>query len=65
MLLSAVGMGMMVSAVDLMTLYIGLELSSLSSYVLASFLRATPARAKRGSSISFSARSPPVSSFTV
>ncbi|MCV0383480.1 MAG: NADH-quinone oxidoreductase subunit NuoN [Erythrobacter sp.] len=39
MLFNAVGMSMMVSAVDLMTLYIGLELSSLSSYVLASFLR--------------------------
>ena len=39
LLLNAVGMGMMVSAVDLMTLYIGLELSSLSSYVLAAFLR--------------------------
>ena len=39
MLFNAVGMGMMVSATDLMTLYIGLEMSSLSSYVLASFLR--------------------------
>ena len=39
MLFNAVGMGMMVSAVDLMTLYIGLELSSLASYVLASFAR--------------------------
>ncbi|GMM94431.1 NADH-quinone oxidoreductase subunit NuoN [Qipengyuania sp. MTN3-11] len=39
MLFNAVGMSMMVSAVDLMTLYIGLELSSLASYVLASFLR--------------------------
>ncbi|MGI8944240.1 MAG: NADH-quinone oxidoreductase subunit NuoN [Qipengyuania sp.] len=39
MLFNAVGMGMMVSAVDLMTLYIGLEMSSLSSYVLASFLK--------------------------
>lgn len=39
MVFNAVGMGMMVSAVDLMTLYIGLELSSLSSYVLASFVR--------------------------
>ncbi|MBX7515319.1 NADH-quinone oxidoreductase subunit NuoN [Qipengyuania sp. GH38] len=39
MLFNAVGMGIMVSAVDLMTLYIGLELSSLSSYVLASFAR--------------------------
>lgn len=39
MLFNAVGMGIMVSAVDLMTLYIGLEMSSLSSYVLASFAR--------------------------
>ena len=39
MLFNAVGMGMMVSATDLMTLYIGLEMSSLSSYVLASFAR--------------------------
>ncbi|WP_341712018.1 NADH-quinone oxidoreductase subunit NuoN [Erythrobacter sp.] len=39
MLFNAVGMGMMVSAADLMTLYIGLEMSSLSSYVLASFLK--------------------------
>ena len=39
MVFNAVGMGLMVSAVDLMTLYIGLELSSLSSYVLASFAR--------------------------
>ena len=39
MVFNAVGMGMMVSAVDLMTLYVGLELSSLSSYVLASFVR--------------------------
>ena len=34
---ASVGMGMMVSATDLMTLYIGLELNSLSAYVLASF----------------------------
>ncbi|MEO1967816.1 MAG: NADH-quinone oxidoreductase subunit NuoN [Sphingomonadaceae bacterium] len=39
MLFGAIGMGMMVSATNLMTLYIGLELSSLSSYVFASFLR--------------------------
>ncbi len=39
MLFAAVGMGMMVSAVDLVTLYVGLELSSLASYVLAAFLR--------------------------
>lgn len=38
-LFATVGMGMMVSAVDLMTLYIGLELNSLSAYVLASFIR--------------------------
>lgn len=39
MLFGAVGMGMMASAVDLITLYIGIELSSLASYVLASFAR--------------------------
>ena len=39
MVFNAVGMSIMVSAVDLMTLYVGLELSSLSSYVLASFAR--------------------------
>lgn len=39
MLFAAVGMGMMVSATDMMTLYIGLELSSLASYIFASFLR--------------------------
>jgi len=38
-LFSALGMGVMVSASDLLTLYIGLELQSLSAYVLASFLR--------------------------
>jgi NADH-quinone oxidoreductase subunit N len=38
-LLSSVGMGMMVSAGDLLTLYVGLELQSLSAYVLASFMR--------------------------
>ncbi|MFA6220423.1 MAG: NADH-quinone oxidoreductase subunit NuoN [Erythrobacter sp.] len=39
MLFNAVGMGMMASAADLMTLYIGLEMSSLSSYVLAAYLK--------------------------
>ena len=39
LLLSSVGMGMMVSATDLLTLYVGLELQSLSAYVLASFMR--------------------------
>ena len=38
-LFSALGMGLMVSAADFLTLYIGLELTSLSSYVLAAFLR--------------------------
>lgn len=38
-LFSAVGMGMMVSAVDLLTLYVGLELQSLAAYVLAAFHR--------------------------
>ena len=38
-LFAAIGMGMMVSASDLLTLYVGLELNSLASYVLASFQR--------------------------
>ncbi|MBA3879808.1 MAG: NADH-quinone oxidoreductase subunit NuoN [Sphingobium sp.] len=38
-LFSAVGMGMMVSAGDLLTLYVGLELQSLAAYVLASMMR--------------------------
>jgi NADH-quinone oxidoreductase subunit N len=38
-LLSSAGMGMMVSAADLLTLYVGLELQSLAAYVLASFMR--------------------------
>jgi NADH-quinone oxidoreductase subunit N len=38
-LFSCVGMGIMVSATDLITLYIGLELNSLAAYVLASFAR--------------------------
>ncbi|GAB5481644.1 MAG: NADH-quinone oxidoreductase subunit NuoN [Parasphingorhabdus sp.] len=38
-LFATVGMGMMVSAVDMLTLYIGLELNSLSAYVLASIIR--------------------------
>ncbi len=48
MLFNAVGMGMMVSATDLMTLYIGLEMSSLASYVLASFLREDDRSAEAG-----------------
>ncbi len=38
-LLAALGMSIMVSAGDLLMLYIGLELSSLAAYVLAAFLR--------------------------
>ncbi len=38
-LFSAVGMSIMVSASDFMTLYLGLELTSLTSYVLAAILR--------------------------
>ena len=38
-LLSTAGMGLMASAGDLLTLYVGLELQSLAAYVLASFMR--------------------------
>jgi NADH-quinone oxidoreductase subunit N len=38
-LLAAVGMGIMVSAGDLLSLYVGLELQNLAHYVLASFMR--------------------------
>jgi NADH-quinone oxidoreductase subunit N len=38
-LLAALGMGMMVSAGDLISLYVGLELQSLALYVLAAFRR--------------------------
>ena len=47
-LLSAVGMGMMVSASDLLTLYVGLELQSLAAYVLASFMRQDARSAEAG-----------------
>ncbi|HEX8258053.1 MAG TPA: NADH-quinone oxidoreductase subunit NuoN [Allosphingosinicella sp.] len=47
-LLSGVGMGMMVSAGDLLTLYVGLELQSLSAYVLASFQRRDTRSAEAG-----------------
>jgi NADH-quinone oxidoreductase subunit N len=47
-LFSAVGMALMVSAVDLMMLYMGLELMSLSSYVLASFSRSDNRSAEAG-----------------
>jgi NADH-quinone oxidoreductase subunit N len=48
LLLSAAGMGMMVSAYDMLTLYVGLELQSLSSYVLASFMRRDQRSAEAG-----------------
>ncbi len=47
-LLSACGMGMMVSAADLLLLYVGLELQSLSGYVLASFMRRDARSAEAG-----------------
>ncbi|QPQ55517.1 NADH-quinone oxidoreductase subunit NuoN [Allosphingosinicella flava] len=47
-LLSSVGMGMMASAGDLITLYVGLELQSLAAYVLASFQRKDSRSAEAG-----------------
>lgn len=46
--LACVGMGIMVSATDLITLYIGLELNSLAAYVLASFARTDGRSAEAG-----------------
>jgi len=47
-LFSAVGMAVMVSATSLVTLYVGLELSSLASYVLASYRRSDERSAEAG-----------------
>jgi NADH-quinone oxidoreductase subunit N len=47
-LFAALGMGIMVSATDLIALYIGLELNSLAAYVLASFLRTDERSAEAG-----------------
>ena len=47
-LFAALGMSVMVSAADLVTLYIGLELNSLSAYVLASILRDDERSAEAG-----------------
>src|SRR5688500_17123310 len=47
-LFSTLGMGMMVSASDLLTLYVGLELQSLAAYVLASFQRTDTRSAEAG-----------------
>lgn len=45
---AALGMGMMASARDMVTLYIGLELNSLAAYVLASFMRTDGRSAEAG-----------------
>src|SRR5919202_925029 len=45
---SAVGMGVMVSATSLIALYVGLELNSLASYVLASYRRSDERSAEAG-----------------
>jgi NADH-quinone oxidoreductase subunit N len=47
-LLAAVGMGMMVSAINLLTLYVGLEMQSLAAYVLAGFMRDDQRAAEAG-----------------
>ena len=47
-LFAAMGMGIMVSATNLLTLYIGLELNSLAAYVLAAFLRSDDRSAEAG-----------------
>lgn len=47
-LFAVLGMGLMVSATDLLTLYIGLELNSLAAYVLAAFLRNDERSAEAG-----------------
>ncbi|WP_374530011.1 NADH-quinone oxidoreductase subunit NuoN [Novosphingobium sp.] len=47
-LFAALGMGIMVSAQNLLTLYIGLELNSLAAYVLAAFLKSDERSAEAG-----------------
>ena len=47
-LLAVLGMSLMVSATNLLTLYIGLELNSLAAYVLAAFLKADERSAEAG-----------------
>jgi NADH-quinone oxidoreductase subunit N len=47
-LFAALGMSIMVSAGNLMTLYIGLELNSLAAYVLAAFIRSDERSAEAG-----------------
>ncbi|MEM0986035.1 MAG: NADH-quinone oxidoreductase subunit N [Pseudomonadota bacterium] len=48
MIFACLGMGITLSAADLMTLYLGIETLSLSSYVLASFHRDVPRSAEAG-----------------
>jgi NADH-quinone oxidoreductase subunit N len=47
-LFSSVGMAVMVSAISLVTLYVGLELQSLAAYVLASYRRSDARSAEAG-----------------
>ena len=47
-LFAAAGMGMMVSATNLLSLYVGIELNSLAAYVLASFVRKDARTAEAG-----------------
>lgn len=47
-LLASIGMSIMVSATDFITLYVGLELNSLAAYVLASFMRRDVRSAEAG-----------------
>ena len=47
-LLSAIGMSVMVSATNLISLYVGLELQSLSAYVLAAYRRTDDRSAEAG-----------------
>ncbi len=48
LLLAVLGMGLMVSATNLITLYIGLELNSLAAYVMAAMLRGNERSAEAG-----------------
>ncbi len=52
MLLAATGMGMLVSATDLIALYLGLELMSLSLYVIAAIDRDSAKSTEAGLNIS-------------
>ena len=45
-LFATAGMGVMASAQELITAFVGLEVSSIASYILASYRRDIPARMK-------------------